>query len=186
MTRFYEGKRINLREADAHDAEFTLELRLANQHLNEFLTKIDNDVEKQRRYIINHQNKGEDCYFIMESKDGERYGTVRMSDVTEDSFLPGSWIIKKGAPGYVAYETYFTIFDYAFIELNKKHCVLDVKKNNIANIKLHTRMGAIIRNENSDDDRFFFDFSRETYLKARKKYERFTINRDDQINKLIN
>ncbi len=183
MTRFYEGKRINLREAEARDAEFTLELRLANQSLNEFLTKIDNDIEKQRKYIVNHQNKGEDCYFIIESKNGERYGTARVSDVTEETFLPGSWVIKKGAPSYVAYETYFAIFDYSFIELDKTSCVLDVKKSNIANFKLHTRMGATVKSE--DDEKIYFDFTREKYLKAREKYERFTIDRDDQINQLV-
>ncbi len=181
MSRFYEGNRINLREAEVSDAEFILELRL-NQDLTRFLNKIEDNLEKQRKYILDHQSKGEDFYFIVESKYKERYGTARIHDVTEDSFKCGSWILKPGIPAYVALENYFACFDYAFIALNKKHCELDVVKGNDSVINLHKKMGAKLINE--DDRKFYFTFSRDVYLESRKKYEKYTLNRDHQINQL--
>ncbi len=182
MSRFYEGNRINLREAEVSDAELILELRL-NQDLTRFLNKLDNDLAKQRKYILDHQNKGEDIYFIVEGKDKERYGTARIHDVTEDSFKCGSWILKPGIPSYVALESYFTCFDYAFIELNKRHCKLDVVKGNLSVINLHKKMGAKLVNE--DNEMLYFYFSRDVYLDSRKKYPKYALNRNSRIKQVL-
>ncbi len=164
-----------MREADASDAEFILSLRL-DDDLNQFLSKVDHDIEKQKQYIIDHQHKGEDCYFIVESKEGEKFGTARIHDVDEDTFQAGSMITKHGAPFYVVYCGYFAFFDYAFFELEKKCCELEVVKGNDNVINLHKRMGATLINE--DFEKVYFSYPKEAYIKSRKKYSKYTLERE--------
>ncbi len=175
MKRFYEGKKVNLREAEVSDAEFILSLR-TDDKLSRFISKVDNDLEKQKQYILNHQHIGEDCYFIVESKDGEKYGTARIYDVRGDNFQGGSMISKHNTPFYVVYCGYFAFFDYAFFELNKKCCEINVVKGNDSVINLHKRMGATLINE--DFEKVYFIYPKETYIESRKKYSKYTLERE--------
>lgn len=101
------GKNINLRTVEIDDAEFVFNMR-QNQNRAKYLTKITGTVESQREWIKNYKQRekeGKEYYFVIESKDGEKLGLVRMYDFRDDSFCWGSWIIKEDAPKTTAIES---------------------------------------------------------------------------------
>ncbi len=170
--RFYAGKLINLREAQVNDAEFILNLRLKNQKKNNFLKSIDNDIEKQRKYILDHHNRGDNCYFIIEDKDSEKHGVIRILDVINDSFGVGSFLVQEKAPFYIACSGYLTTLDYGFFKLNKAFSRFESIKTNQSMISLYGRMGAKLINE--DSEKVYFTYPREIYIESRKRYLKYT------------
>ena len=67
-----------------------LDLRLDNR-LNQFMSRVDNDLNKQIEWIRDYKKRPEEFYFIIESKNKEDYGTIRVYDIKGDSFCWGSW-----------------------------------------------------------------------------------------------
>lgn len=170
MNRFIIGKSIILREVKESDANFILDLRL-NDNLNRFISKIDNNLESQINFIKNVLTKKDEIYFIIQSKDNESYGTVRIYEIKNDDFTWGSWIINKEAPLTAGIESALLIYEYAFFTLNLKKCHFKVTKGNDNVIRFHKKFGAIIIKETEEE--FFFTYKLEDYLAIKPIYERF-------------
>ena len=169
------GKNITLRDVETADASFILSLRL-DEDKNKFLHAVDDDLNKQIQYIEKYKTVDDSWYFIIEDKNKERIGTVRIYDVQGDSFCWGSWIIVDGAGILTALESALLIYDYAFGPLGFKKSHFDVRKDNKKVISFHEKMGAV-RTGESDID-YFYNYSVENYRKVRPKFAK-TLKMDD-------
>jgi len=168
-----KGKNTQLRFASVTDAEFILELRL-QEHKTQFLSKVDNNLSKQKEWLLNYkekEQKGLEYYFVIESKQTESVGLVRVYDLQPDSFCWGSWLIKDNAPKTSAIESALLVYEFGFNTLGYKKAHFDVRKGNERVIAFHQRFGAKITHE--DKENFYFSYALEDYLKIKEKYKRY-------------
>lgn len=166
-TPFVSGKHINFREVKPEDAEFILKLRL-DPNKNKYLNPVSPDVDKQRNWINSYlQQSDGHCYFIIENKNNESFGTVRLYDVQEDSFCWGSWILIDGVPKTTAIESALLVYYYAFDVLGFRKSHFDVRQLNTKVIDFHLRCGAQIIGEDEQDKFFSFSYSAWQLLKEK-------------------
>jgi RimJ/RimL family protein N-acetyltransferase len=170
MKPYVRGKNIAFREVCLEDAEFLLQLR-TDPDLSKHLSPTPNDVEAQRKYIINYKTSLTDFYFIIIDLQHKPLGTVRIYDIRDNSFCWGSWILAKPIPNGAAVESALLIYDFAFFSLHYTASHFDVRKENSKVIDFHTRFGASIVRD--DDLNVYFTYDREAYLAIRPKYDRF-------------
>jgi len=167
------GKNINLRPARVGDAEFILDLRL-QQHKTQYLSPVENNLTKQKAWLRAYEEKeglGLEYYFVIESKQHENLGLVRVYDLQPDSFCWGSWLIKDGAPKTTAIESAVLVYEFGFGDLGYKQAHFDVRKGNARVIAFHKRFGAIITDE--DALNYYFNYPDVSYLKIKQKYKRY-------------
>lgn len=167
------GKNINLRAVELDDAEFIYNMR-QNQNKTKYLSKVTGDVKSQKEWIKNYKQREEDkkeFYFVIESKDKEKLGLVRMYDFKSDSFCWGSWLIKENAPKTTAIESALQIYEFGFYILGFEKSHFDVRKGNNKVIAFHQRFGARIVDEDGLD--YFFNFEKSDYEITKEKYKRY-------------
>lgn len=167
------GKNINLRTLEALDAEFIFKLR-SDKDKTRFISQISGTVLDQKKWISDYKvrelNK-EEFYFLIESKDSMRLGTLRLYDFKKNSFCWGSWIVLEGSPNYTAIESALLLYEFGFNRLNFLESHFDVRKKNTKVVKFHKRFGATIISE--DDLDYFFRYKKEDYERIKEKYKRY-------------
>jgi len=167
------GKNINLRTVEVDDAEFIYLMR-QNISKTKYLSKIEGTISTQKEWIKSYklkENKKEEFYFIIESKNNEKLGLVRVYDLKQNSFCWGSWLIKENAPKTTAIESALQIYEFGFNELGFEKSHFDVRKGNDRVIAFHKRFGAKVVDENKLD--YFFDYTKKDYEKIKEKYKRY-------------
>ena len=167
------GKNINMRTVEIEDAEFIYNMR-QNQNKTKYLSKVTGTVESQKEWIKNYKQREEEkkeFYFVIESKDKEKLGLVRMYDFQDESFCWGSWLIKEDAPKTTAIESALQIYEFGFYSLGFEKSHFDVRKGNDKVISFHQRFGAKIVDEDELD--YFFNFEKSDYEKMKEKYKRY-------------
>ena len=167
------GKNINLRTVEIEDAEFIFSMR-QNQNKTKYLSKVTGTVDSQKEWIKNYKQREEEkkeFYFVIESKDKEKLGLVRMYDFQDESFCWGSWLIKEDAPKTTAIESALQIYEFGFYSLGFEKSHFDVRKGNDKVISFHQRFGAKIVDEDELD--YFFNFEKSDYEKMKEKYKRY-------------
>lgn len=148
-------KTVRLRFVEESDAEFILSLRL-NQKLNIYLSPVSPDVQKQVEWIRNYKNdeaRKQQFYFMIERLDGVRCGTVRVYDLTDDSFSWGSRILNEEKTRFAAIESAFLVYQFGFESLGYIQSHFEVKKGNAGVLRFHERMGA---QRVREDDEFYY------------------------------
>lgn len=174
FSRILVGKSINLRLVELSDAKFIYDMRQGSK--SKYLSAVNSTVDSQIEWIKEYKKrefKGSEYYFVIESKNNESLGLVRLYDFRDDSFCWGSWIIKDGAPPNCSIESVLCVYDFAFYQLGFTKSHFDVRKDNIKVIAFHKKFGAIINGE--DDENYYFNFALEDYVKTRKKYAKFVV-----------
>jgi len=169
------ARHVRFRLAEKDDAPFILSLRL-DPEKSRFISPVSDDLDAQVRLIGDYKQReaiGDEYYFIIESKEGEKLGTIRLYDFQEDSFCWGSWILKQDAPPYAAVESALSIYEIAIKRLGFKRSHTDVRKGNTSVRNFLLQFGAEITGE--DDLNHYFRMSAEAYEKARKLYRRFLL-----------
>lgn len=167
------GKNINMRTVETSDAEFIYSMR-QNETKTKYISRVSGTVETQREWIKNYktrENEKKEFYFVIESKESEKLGLVRMYDIKNDSFCWGSWLIKEDALKTTAIESALQIYEFGFYNLGFEKSHFDVRKGNDKVIAFHQRFGAKIIDENELD--YFFDFKKVDYEVIKKKYKRY-------------
>lgn len=167
------GKNINLRVVDTEDALFIFTMR-QNQDKTKYLSKVTGTVDDQKAWIEQYKQREKDrkeFYFVIESKDGEKLGLVRMYDFKDDSFCWGSWLIKEDAPKSTAIESALQIYEFGFYGLGFAKSHFDVRKGNDKVIAFHQRFGAKIVSEDKLD--YFFNFEKSEYEITKERYTRY-------------
>jgi RimJ/RimL family protein N-acetyltransferase len=168
-----EGKNINLRTVEIEDAEFIYVLR-TNPEKSKYLSKISENINDQIEWIKNYkqrENENKEFYFVIESKEKEKLGLVRVYDIKNNSFSWGSWIIKEDAPKSTAIESALQIYEFGFYNLKFQKSHFDVRKGNDKVIAFHQRFGAKIVDEDELD--YFFNFEKSDYEIIKEKYKRY-------------
>lgn len=167
------GKNINMRTVTIEDAEFIYAMR-QNENKTKYLSKVTGTVESQKEWIKSYKKReeaNEEFYFVIESKDDEKLGLVRMYDFREVSFCWGSWLIKEDAPKTTAIESALQIYEFGFYNLKFEKSHFDVRKGNDKVVAFHQRFGAKIVDEDELD--YFFDFQKSDYEVTKEKYKRY-------------
>ena len=172
-----KGKNIILRTVEIEDAKFIFEIR-HNKAKTRYLSKISGTVETQKEWISEYKKRekaNQEYYFVIESKNNEKLGLVRMYDFKiinqKKSFCWGSWIIRDDAPKTTAIESALQIYEFGFKKQNFDMSHFDVRKGNDKVVAFHKRFGAKVIDE--DELNYYFYFFREDYEKIREKYKRF-------------
>jgi len=168
-----ESKNIKLRLVTIEDAEFIYSLR-SNLKRSKFLSKIKGTVQDQKEWIKEYKKRedaGKEYYFIIESKNLEKLGTIRIYNFEGDTFERGSWIIKEDSPKTTAIESSLLIYEFGFNILNFNKANIVIRKNNQKVIKFHQRFGLKIKKE--DDINVYFECTKDFYLKEKDKYKHF-------------
>lgn len=166
------GKNIQFRTVSEEDAAFILELRSAK---GKHLSKTDTSVAQQKEWISNYKKRElakQEYYFVIESRNQEKLGLLRVYDLREHSFCWGSWIIKDGAPKTTAIESVLLVYQFGFEELGFRNCHFDVRKENAKVIKFHELFKATRTGETESD--FLFSLSYQNYLSSKKRFIKFT------------
>lgn len=167
------GKNINLRTVEIFDAEFIYEMR-QNQKRTKYLSKVVGTVDSQKQWIENYKKREKEekeFYFVIESKNEEKFGLVRMYDFKENSFCWGSWLIKEDAPKTAAMESALQIYEFGFYKLGFEKSHFDVRIGNDKVVAFHQRFGAKIVDEDKLD--YFFNFEKSDYKLIKNKYKRY-------------
>ena len=162
----YQGERYGLhfRFVTEDDSEFIVKLR-TNQKLSRFIGSTDNDVEKQRQWIRDYKQREEnglDYYFMFEMLDGTKLGMERIYDITEKSFVTGSWVFDQRAPygaaflgDIIAHEIAYELFpNKAHLHSIEKANLNVLKYARLFNPKIidETETSYYFRNEKEDFD----------------------------------
>ncbi|MBK2257740.1 GNAT family N-acetyltransferase [Francisella philomiragia] len=171
-----EGKNINLRTVEISDALFVLELR-KDATKNKHLSKVDTTLEAQEKWIVDYKKREKsrkEYYFVIEDKEKQNVGLVRVYDFIGQSFCWGSWIIKDSAPRSAAIESALCIYEFAFYNLGFMKSHFDVRKENQKVLAFHKRFGAVIVGESDID--FYFEYSLEDYQRIKQKYKKYLPN----------
>ena len=168
-----EGKNINLRTVEIEDADFIYTMR-QNQNKTKYLSKVTGTVDSQKEWIKNYKQREDEekeFYFIIESKNKDKFGLVRIYDLKNDSFCWGSWLIKEDTPKTTAIESALQIYEFGFYKLGFEKSHFDVRKGNDKVIAFHQRFGAKIVSEDELD--YFFNFEKRDYEIIKEKYKRY-------------
>lgn len=167
------GKNINMRTVELEDAKFIYTMRQKKDKIK-YLSKVNGTIETQKEWIKNYkirENKKQEFYFLLESKNKESLGLIRIYDFKDNSFCWGSWLIKYNAPKTTAIESALQIYEFGFYNLGFKKSHFDVRKGNDKVISFHKRFGAKIIDENELD--YFFDYQKKDYEIIKEKYRRY-------------
>ncbi len=163
------GNNLVFRDARVDDADFILALRTKGK-AGKFLSSTENDIEKQKQWLLKYANDDTQAYFIIQNKHGENVGTVRLYDQEGDSFCWGSWILLDGIPSTYSIESALIIYSYAAL-LGFKRSHFDVRKENLSVWRFHEKFGAKRVKETTLD--YFYTISENEIQLSLKKYIKF-------------
>jgi RimJ/RimL family protein N-acetyltransferase/putative flippase GtrA len=163
------GHQLVFRDATASDAGFILELR-TDAKKSKFLSATSGDLQKQVAWMQAYASDGSQVYFIIEDRQGNPVGTVRLYDRRGDSFCWGSWLVKEGSPGTYAIESALMVYRFArALGFQRSH--FNVRKENESVWRFHQRFGAKKTSETEED--YLFEISSEAIEASLEKYSRF-------------
>lgn len=132
------GTYVNIRSAVPEDAEETLKLR-QNPQKTIFLHKLDNDVEKQRKWLNCQQEKNGDYFFVMLDKQKNMYGTVGIYDIKEKRGHSGRLLSYGNAIQSFEGQLLATRFAFEYLGLEELWC--DVDEKNMPSYKFCKEFG---------------------------------------------
>ena len=164
-----KSKTVTLRLVEEHDAEFILSLRVDSRY-NKFLSPVTQSVKAQQEWILQYKRDEANSlqyYFIIERNDGTPCGTVRVYDISGESFSWGSWILNEDKTKYAALESAFMVYKFGFEELELSRSHFEVRKGNIKVISFHEKMGAVKTGETELD--YTFEITRSSVELSREK-----------------
>jgi RimJ/RimL family protein N-acetyltransferase len=166
------GRRTDLRLVEPADADFILGLRL-DPGLSRYISPTSDSIEDQRQWIAGYKDRerqGREYYFIVEGKQGQPFGTVRLYDFSDTWFRWGSWIIRPGSPPWVSIESALLAYQCGFEKLGFAEARFEVRKENTRVIAFHLRFGAEMAG--NDEQYCYFRFTKADLAAARDGYDR--------------
>lgn len=137
------GKLINLKPVRVEDAEFILELR-QDENLNRYISSTSPSLQNQREWIKNYlerENEGKEFYFIVEDKNFNPCGTVRLYNIQDKEATWGSFMLNSSRPEGASYEVIELSLNFGFEKLNLEKILLDVRKDNSKAIHIYEKFG---------------------------------------------
>jgi RimJ/RimL family protein N-acetyltransferase len=142
-----KGKFVYLVAAQVEDTEFILSLR-NNPALNKYISKTENNIEKQRQWIAKQQERKGDYYFIIKDKDNSKIGTISIYNIENKEGEFGRWLLNGNS--IHALESALLIHEFGFyvldLDIIYSYTVIENKKV----INFHKRFGASLSNETKE------------------------------------
>lgn len=161
------GHQLDLRNADASDAAFIVQLRTDPQK-RRYISATSPEIAQQVAWLEHYAHKPNDAYFVAEDKRGERLGTIRLYDPIEDSFCFGSWVMKAGAPASAAVEALLMVYHYALETLGFNRSYFAVRKANSSVWRFMENFGGV-RTRETDID-YWYETQRAPVLASFARY----------------
>lgn len=141
-----------LRPVTVEDAEFIVRLR--NQaHARNCVNDTSTDIEKQRQWIRDYLKRDNEYYWIIETPDGEPFGTSSFYhyDQARNQIESGRWVELKGEKyTYNLFKSNLQFDGFAFDVLKVDKVVFDVVATNKRVIRYHQSYGAEITGTEKD------------------------------------
>lgn len=150
--RLVTGNSLRFRDAAVEDAGFILALRM-DAEKGQYLSPTSPDLEKQVAWLKGYADSHSQVYFIIETLDGNRIGTVRLYDPQGRSFSWGSWILTPQAGPHHAMESALMVYAYA-LGLGFEASHFEVRVANRTVWRFHEMFGAV-RVRETEEDYFF-------------------------------
>lgn len=157
------GPNLALRLIQPADAAYVHGLRVDPVY-NQHLSAVRGSAEDQRRWIEAYKAReaaGTEFYYIIERLDGTACGTVRLYDITGESFTWGSWILDHNKPRKAALESALLSFGAGFDGLGREQALVDVRLNNTHAEAFYRRLGMIETGRTAQD--IFFTYPRSRF-----------------------
>ena len=171
-----EGPNLALRLIQLEDAAYVHGLRM-NPAYNQYLSEVRGTAEDQRNWIENYkirEAEGREFYYVIEHKDGQPCGVVRLYNLEAESFTWGSWILDANKPPKAALESAVLSFGTGFKAFDRQRANIDVRINNEHAQAFYRRLG-MIETHKTETDIFFvyarirYEADREGYMKVLRK-----------------
>lgn len=163
------GRTLVFRNASVGDAEFILALRTDPQK-SKHLSRVSASLEDQTAWLKRYAEDHSQSYFIIETPQGSRLGTVRLYDPRGDSFCWGSWILVDNRPATAAVESALMVYRFArACGFARSH--FDVRKANLQVLDFHDRFGATRIGETELD--YLYEIGPEAIEAALARYKRY-------------
>ncbi len=164
------SRKLYLRLVEEKDAEFVIQLR-TDEKRSKYISTTDVSVEVQRDWINAYkvrENQGKEYYFIGCNNDNKPFGTIRLYNISENSFTYGSWLSMKGDDSRlpILLETLCRL--WAFNELTLETCLFDVRKLNKKVNKYHRMFNPEKIDENKLD--IFYRLNKGNFLNSLEKF----------------
>jgi RimJ/RimL family protein N-acetyltransferase len=133
-----------LRPVTIDDAEFIMKLR-NQKHAQGTIHQTDNDVEKQREWIMAYLQRENEYYWIICDKNNNPIGTVSLYHYDENAneIEQGRWVMLQDTDINFISNT-VQIQDFAFYYLKVNRLVCDVVSTNKKVLKYHKFLGKTV------------------------------------------
>lgn len=171
MATTVEGHRLDLRVVTVDDAEYVHKLRVDPAY-NAHLSAVTGTVADQALWIERYKEReaaGEEFYYIIVLKDGTPCGTVRLYDITPESFTWGSWVLDHNKPAKAALESAVLVYRLGYDVLGLPKAVFEVDAANTHTQAFHRRFGA--HQTGQDESNLYFDLTNAQFEEARRGFE---------------
>ena len=169
---------IRLRLITDADAGFVVALR-QDRSRSRFLHAVENDLEAQQEWIRGSRERTArktEYYWVVETHrhtPALPVGLVRLSSVTADSFVFGSWVMAPCAPVAAGIESYLAACDFGFGALGCQRYFAEVRHDNGRALAFHQRVGSADQGGSPECQRFEQTLDR--YLIFRRRYRRYVL-----------
>ncbi len=162
------GQNLIFRNATINDAAFIVDLR-THEKKSKHISKTSNDLKRQEAWLEKYNHDCEQVYFIIQNKQDESVGTVRLYDIQDYSFCWGSWILKEDVPSSYAIESALLVYCFA-LSLGFERAHFEVRKGNVSVWRFHERFGAHKISETLEN--YLYSISYEAIRQSLKKYSK--------------
>lgn len=153
-----DGVSYRIRPVKITDAQFIIDIRLADSKRNQFINKISSDLKCQEEWIRKYFDRAGDYYFIVENLfTGSPEGLIGVYDIEENRGEWGRWVIDRSS--LAAIESVDLIFKAAFEHIGLSEVYCRTITNNQSVVSFHDSLnelkrGVIENYVNLDNDYF--------------------------------
>lgn len=145
-----EGKYINIRSVVKSDAEATLEMRQDKKRAK-FLHFVENDLDKQKKWISSQNEREGDYFFIgIDKKTRKAIGTFGVYEIENGRGHSGRLLMYGNA--FQSFEMNYLVFEFAFDYLGLNEIFGDVDEKNISAKKFDAMFGFKFEDPIKDTD----------------------------------
>lgn len=143
------GRYVELRSASENDSEFTLSIR-KDPDFRKFFPQFDGNIEKQKIWIKQQQQKEGDYFFVVWDKEGKRIGTISIYNVKSGIAEGGRLAIHGNA--FQCVEAQLLAFKFAFEYLKLEKVVSYIFKDNDRALRFSKQFGGVLVGTLEDKD----------------------------------
>jgi acetyltransferase-like isoleucine patch superfamily enzyme/RimJ/RimL family protein N-acetyltransferase len=164
-----ETEDISMRMIEESDAKFIIDIR-TDEVLGQYISETSSSIGNQITWIQEYKKREKvqkELYFIFEDSDKNKWGTIRLYNLEENTFTVGSWICLPGNKNHIAIKSFLHAMKFGFEVLNYKTCMLDVRKKNLRVLYYLKLFKPVLLEE--DEINYFFRLEKIDFYKNMSK-----------------